>query len=583
MNYYKKDSIGDLRPNQIITTYGPGSIVDARKDSVTVLDISYWNKKGRKIVDGRLASYLGVEEFYSPDSSGRDIPVVSFPKYHICSNVKCGRIFSIDDIRDFNAENYALYGVHCPECNSPAYPSRFIVMCKDGHIDDFPWQWWVHGNAKCNKPMRLKTAGMTSTLADMKVVCDCGKERSLSGATEANYFRDMKCTGRHPFRPNSRKTKCENPVIPSQRGASNVYFAVTRSGISIPPWMDPLYTLLGEHFKTIEGIKNFGGDIDKYYNTYFKDFPRDEFYEALRKREENIKDYTEFKQMEYNAIINFNSPLYASNKKNFTAEEDPVSKSWNRYFSRIIRITRLREVLVLEGFTRYDSPDPDAEVGEQSNVVRLSSGSSFKWLPAVVRMGEGIFIEFNRNTINSWLSIPSVNSISGLFDRSYKDYCESKGWKLHTSRDAVYVLMHTFSHLLIKQMAMYSGYSSSSINEKIYYGSKMAGILLYTGSDDTGGSLGGLVELGKFDKLNILIRNAFDEAMLCANDPECMTHKPSGTDANGASCHACTMIAETSCENANRMLDRGLVVPLKGREEQAYFRDLVESLCQIKI
>ena len=154
---------------------------------------------------------------------------------------------------------------------------------------------------------------------------------------------------------------------------------------------------------------------------------------------------------------------------------------------------------------------------------------------------------------------------------------------MHASRDAVYVLMHTFSHLLIKQMAMYSGYSSSSIIEKIYYGPKMSGILLYTGSDDAEGSLGGIVELGKFEKLNILIRRAFDEALFCANDPECMTHKPSGIDANGASCHACTMISETSCENGNRMLDRGLVVPLKGREEQSYFRDLVESVCQIKV
>ena len=580
MNYKYRESIGDLRPNQIISTFGPGAIVDARKDSVTVLDISYWKEKGRRIIDGRLASYLGVDEFYSPNTSGGDIPVVSFPKVHICS--RCGYIFSVDDI-NLKPDDYARNGVHCPECGFVAYPSRFIIMCKDGHIDDFPWRWWVHGDEECKEKMYLRSSGMTSSLADMRVDCDCGKHRSLSGATEEGYFKNMKCTGNHAFRPGTKKSACKNPVKPSQRGASNVYFPVTRSGISIPPWINPLYTLLDEHYKEINALRSFHGDLDAFYSNYFSDFPKEEFYEALKKKDENIKDYTEFKEMEYMAITHFNDPLYATDKKNFTAEEEPVSKAWNTYFSRIIRITRLREVVVLEGFTRVDAADPDAEIAEQSNIVKLSSGRAEKWLPAVVRMGEGIFIEFNRDTIKSWLDIPSVKSLNRRFEKSYEEYCASKGWKLHTARDAVYALVHTFSHLLIKQMAMYSGYSSSSIREKLYCGPKMSGVLLYTGSNDAGGSLGGLVELGRFEKLNELIRDALDGAMLCTNDPECMSHNPSGVDANGASCHSCTMISETSCENSNRMLDRGLVVPLKGREEQAYFKDLVESLCQIKI
>jgi len=42
-------------------------------------------------------------------------------------------------------------------------------------------------------------------------------------------------------------------------------------------------------------------------------------------------------------------------------------------------------------------------------------------------------------------------------------------------------------------------------------------------------------------------------------------------------------ISETACENGNRMLDRGLVVPLAGREETSYFRELVHELCQVEI
>ena len=142
--------------------------------------------------------------------------------------------------------------------------------------------------------------------------------------------------------------------------------------------------------------------------------------------------------------------------------------------------------------------------------------------------------------------------------------------------------MHTFSHLLIKQMAMSSGYSSAAIRERIYFSEKMSGILLYTGSSDKEGSLGGLVELGNIDKLRVLMRDAFQEALLCTNDPECMSNLPAGNNSNGAACHSCSMISETACENGNRMLDRGLVVPIAGREEQSYFRDLVVDLCQLE-
>ena len=143
--------------------------------------------------------------------------------------------------------------------------------------------------------------------------------------------------------------------------------------------------------------------------------------------------------------------------------------------------------------------------------------------------------------------------------------------------------MHTFAHLMIKQMSMSSGYSSSAIRERIYFNDKMSGILLYTGSADKEGSLGGLVELGSIDQMTSLMRDAFQEALVCTNDPECMNTLPAGSNSNGAACHSCSMISETACENGNRMLDRGLVVPVVGREECSYFKELVNELCQVEI
>lgn len=366
----------------------------------------------------------------------------------------------------------------------------------------FPWHWWVHnGQSTCKGTMRMYSTGNTSTLADMWVECSCGARRSMSGATQRENFEGMKCTGHHPFRPNHKNEKCDKEMIPSQRGASNVYFPVMKSAISIPPWINPLYNLIDEHLRLIDNYEEDFGElgIDKVYQKYFTAFSRAEFDAALLRRRQNIKEFTEIKQMEYNAITHHSDPLYASNKKHFKAEEDKLPGYLLAYFKRIIRITRLREVRVLLGFTRVDAPDPDAD--EQTNIVYLNKGKTEKWLPAAEVHGEGVFIEFNNDTINKWLSKPDIAALSQKYAQCYKEFCESKEWTVNTLRDARYVLMHTFAHLLIKQMSMSSGYSSSAIRERIYFGDDMSGILLYTGSSDKEGSLGGLVELGNIDQL----------------------------------------------------------------------------------
>ena len=586
MAFFDKNKLGELRPNQIISTFGPGSIVDAVKDSVTVLDINYWKEKGQRISDSRLASYLNVDTFYMPRTRNeRDVPVVSFPYLHVCSNLKCGRIF---DIREsFDLEKYLKFGATCPDCGRSAYPSRFISICKDGHMDDFPFRWWVHkGETECKMKLRTYSTGNTSSLADMWIKCDCGKSRSMAGAMQKDNFIGCKCTGRHPFRPIVRPRGCSNDISPSQRGASNVYFSVIRSAISIPPWINPLYNLIDEHLRLIESYREDFGDIGvtKVFDKYFKEnFTREEFDEALDRRLNNISEFKEIKKMEYEAITHHNDPLYQTQQNHFKAEEDSLPPSLSKYFNRIIRITRLREVSVLLGFTRLDAPDPDADVSEQTSVVHLTKNGPEKWLPASEINGEGIFIEFNRSTLDNWLNRPGVAKMSKMYSANYKEFCSRKRWRITAERDSSYVLLHTFSHLLIKQMSMSSGYSSAAIRERIYYGDSMAGILLYTGSADKEGSLGGLVELGHINKMIELMQTALQEALLCTNDPECMNNLPDGESSNGAACHSCCMVSETACENGNRMLDRGLVVPIASRKEDAFFTELVEDLCQLDL
>jgi hypothetical protein len=70
-----------------------------------------------------------------------------------------------------------------------------------------------------------------------------------------------------------------------------------------------------------------------------------------------------------------------------------------------------------------------------------------------------------------------------------------------------YILLHSFSHALMRQLALECGYTSASIRERLYARERqrekepMAGILPYTAAPDSEGTLGGLVRLGEPDQL----------------------------------------------------------------------------------
>lgn len=522
-----------------------------------------------------------------PKTGGKeDIPVVSFPYYHVCSKGTCKFLFDMRDYFDLDQYKKNQGEVKCPKCGFPAYPSRFITVCEDGHMDDFPWRWWVHhGETSCKEDMYLKSTGNTSSLAELRVECNCGARRDMSGAMQKEKFAGLCCSGNHPHRPGAKTKICKKSVIPSQRGASNVHFTVTRNAISIPPWTNPINDIMGAQRATIEALVEAMGEeagLSFAYQKYFGDkYSYEDFKAAYDRLSQNIKEFIELKEMEYAAITHHEDVEYQHDVKYFKAEEVALSESLKAYISRIIKIHRLREVRVLTGFTRLEAPEP--EVDEQSHIVKLKCSSGEKWLPAVEINGEGVFIELNKGKINQWMQIETVKSRSDKYEECYAVYCQKKGWENFKPRNAEYVLLHTLSHMLIKEMSMQSGYSSSALHERIYSSENMCGILIYTGAADKEGSLGGLVELGGMNKFLPLLKGALENGLTCTTDPECFMKNPTSERLNGAACHSCTMISETACENGNRLLDRALVVPVPEHEEMGYFRELVRDLCGIQV
>ena len=126
-----------------------------------------------------------------------------------------------------------------------------------------------------------------------------------------------------------------------------------------------------------------------------------------------------------------------------------------------------------------------------------------------------------------------------------------------------YYLLHSLSHLLLTAVSLECGYPASSIRERVYALDGGYGIMLYTGTPDAEGTLGGLVETGRHIATHV--QAALELGRLCSNDPVCAQHDPQSPHEirflHGAACHGCVLVAETSCEQHNDFLDRSLVVP----------------------
>ena len=185
-------------------------------------------------------------------------------------------------------------------------------------------------------------------------------------------------------------------------------------------------------------------------------------------------------------------------------------------------------------------------------------------MPCAQTRGEGIFLRFSEERLAAWESQAEI--IQARPDPGPRARQVARGPPAAPGEwpGVRYVLLHTFAHALIREFALECGYSASGIAERIYARSgdaPMAGIMLYTAAPDSEGTLGGLVSLGRRDRLGSLIEQALDAARLCSSDPLCADHDPRDRgDLFGAACHACLFASETSCERGNHYLDRALLV-----------------------
>lgn len=375
----------------------------------------------------------------------------------------------------------------------------------------------------------------------------------------------------------------------------NVYFSMTQSAITIPPWSRKLNQLILRQGRVIrDGFSSgldeehrkdavsflFAKDIKsgrysvndilkEIYRTYPDLSPDD------NPGEESIT-YQRLFEDEYKALC---TETDEDSEDVFKNEKADVPEHFREYFSDVYLVRRLREVMVLKGFRRItpempsDKGDPRSK-GATREFMPVSH-QELDWLPANRLYGEGIFIRFNEDRLKKW-----EKSVGDRYDEMKSRLRKGPGADKFSPR---YVLLHTFSHLLIRQLTAKCGYSGSAIRERIYstyrdHEFRMAGVLIYTSSSDSDGSLGGLVRQGEPEELDDTILNLLQEATWCSSDPLCIESKSQGYNSlNYAACHACTLLPETSCEARNCLLDRVAVVGKDSDRTLGYFGDILED------
>ncbi len=467
-----------------------------------------------------------------------------------------------------------------------AVPARFLVTCEHGHLDDFPWSYFVHqGKSECKGPLYLYEFGASGEALDVEVKCDaCGLRRRLGQAFGPNNRNVLPgCRGRRPHLRDMDPKGCDQEHMkPILQGASNLWFPVIISALSVPQATDDLGRLLEENWAVLDKATSL--DVLRAFRMIgqLKDLTKysdDQIWNAIERKNlgisEDIEDPDDLKSPEWKV---FSNPTKAMESRTFKLRVVEPPTDYSQFFEKIVLVEKLREVRALVGFTRIMSPRDFDNVAEFPAEKRAAiSRKDPTWLPASETRGEGIFFQFSESAIQGWVN--ENERYEREFQRGHEEWRITKKLDPNDGYPGIrYVMMHTFAHALIRQLAIECGYTSASITERIYSrnpsdGDPMAGVLIYTAAPDSEGTLGGLCALGEPEKLGRHIRRALDRMSLCASDPLCSEHMVGGGEKlHGSSCHACSFLPETSCERGNKYLDRAAVVPTLERTNLAFFR-----------
>lgn len=630
-----------IRINQLIVPFGPGSIyIDRNGISFLINGLDYWYCRKRenntnqekadvseyRRYERRLASMLKIDEFRIPPDYRNNstnyivknhslfVPVSRFPTWYV--NTKTNELRQLDPYE------------HSLPKDGRWVPVRFFCLCENGHLSEFPWKEWIGCECSNSSGLRLYDKGY-SDLGSIRVNCiNCPPESSgRKGRTLAqtsHIFENgtikesilskngFKCPGTKPWLGKEcRDSECNEPMIVGFINQSNIYFPRVVSSISIPDKLsaDEKALEIAKRMGIFEEMKSYANYkidrdikldiIKKRWNGEIEngiisievlerildliiENPGIELVNLQGKKE--IKNITEIRWDEYQIL---RETYRDDNNSELRVTEQAVPPELRKLIKKLSMVEMLKETRVLIGFDRLVPRFPKFEdTPHIANWCFFRNKREKPWLPAIEVFGEGIFIEFDSENFHSWYSKNKNwlgNRYEDAFIKRLAQSCKNVSYeKIHDLEWAtLFILVHSFAHLIIREIIFECGYSSASLRERVYVSldqkNRMAGVLIYTSSGDSEGSLGGVVQMGNPERFSRLVRKAIIKATWCSSDPVCsegLIHT-NAEFANLAACHSCIMLPETSCETGNRGLDRQLIVGPIDDRIKSFFSDFL--------
>jgi hypothetical protein len=592
----------ELRQGAIIRGQGIGSMVVLR-DGLSViipgLDAWYIDRASRRqnvpddvvLLDKNLSDALGVDHFVQPPAIGisesadaEGLPVMVFPRWVVCSN--CSRLDRLGP-SDTNRTK-------CPECDaakkkfSKRIQTNFVVACESGHLDEFPWVEFVHrshSKTGCGKArLELKSRGSGDLRGQIVKCLGCDATRTLIGVSDTdgdttflskNLDKNgvpFKCSGASPWL-RVESSNCGNSIRMVLRNASNVYFSQEHSSILLP-----------------SGTKGDSGLVSQIRNSnregeYQGKLARYKF-DYMRLAKSVILDDPDFESADPGVLAEAFEAVFPNPNSNPADEEklpvvdrspeanalskpvehpDLIVRSSGYVSGSIPKVALVNEVPLLKktsasvGFTRI-FPNLISTSEARTLFRRNPYGADSRWFPAVRNVGEGIYLSLDLPAVKNWESQPGLIQRISKIDANLE---KNNRTPAHGESTPRFVLLHTLGHLLIQELVVACGYTAAALSERVFASKDHAGLLVYTASAGSDGTMGGLVAMAQPESFRDVFETMIEKARWCSNDPICMDLGREGqgnSGANLAACQSCALLPETSCDHFNQGLDRATLV-----------------------
>lgn len=599
--------------SQLLLTYGPGAMLDLPEHAVVVAGLQDWRYGAgweplsedrlvpllqQQLGDKLSQTFSGLRQppVYDEerhDSYAPGVEVRLFPTWFIIDDKneaeaaegdggatdteKRRRIVEFSDLSVTKGGKLTYKG---DAKRVDVNPIRFVGACAKGHLQDIDWRRLTHrnGDQSCRKALHWVERGVSSDPSDISVRCTCGAQVTLSDLYKPHFLGGCACHSPWLTPRWVAEEVCDKDLKLLPRSATNTYFAQTITVISLSKSDDRVRQVIAEHGQMITSIRqlpNFLTVLRSLPQTSeaFREFSDDEIMRALAEAAEDESavapnpKIAEFALLASGkAVIGHDSASSFLYAETLPSEQLDLVAPWDKALANVVRVHRLREVTCLYGFTRLEPP-PSAAESDLDEIRLAVDGADLsrnvEWLPAIEQFGEGIFLHFEPAFIGAWLAGPEVIAKAAELKAAEIREAERFG-RQPTHLNPAYWALHSLSHAFMTELALECGYPISSLKERIYASASAQqdrfGILIYTSTAGGQGTLGGLSNMA--GQSGVLLARALTRLALCSNDPICAEHVAGANDdrhLQGAACHACLLVPETSCEARNTRLDRNLL------------------------